>query len=221
MPSTTRATLRQYGVAIRAMIVFTAALGILYPLVITGIGQLAFRTQANGSLISTDAAGRTGHVVAGSALIGQSFTDAKGKPLTQWFQSRPSAATSDANPNGYDANASLGSNQGPNNPDLVKVIEARKKVIERTYGVAAADVPPDAVTASASGLDPDISTAYAQLQVAAVARARGLGEASVQRFVDRNTHGRDLGYLGQPYVNVVQLNLDLSKMDPDGDNAEK
>jgi len=210
MPSTTRATVRQYWVAIRAMIVLTAALGVAYPLVITGIGQLAFPSQANGSKIATDAG------TAGSSLIGQSFTDAKGKPLTQWFQSRPSAATSDSAPNGYDANASLGSNWGPNNPDLVAAIADRKKVIERTYGLTAAQIPADALTASASGLDPDISVAYARLQLATVARTRGLSQASVERLVDRNTHGRDLGYLGQPYVNVVTLNRDLSKMDPDG-----
>jgi len=211
MSSTTRATVRQYWVAIRAMIVLTAALGVAYPLVITGVGQLGFHSQANGSPIT--ASGQT----VGSSLIGQSFTDSKGEPLTQWFQSRPSAATSDSAPNGYDANASLGSNWGPNNPDLVKAIAARKKVIEKTYGVTAAQIPADAVTASASGLDPDISVAYAKLQLATVAATRGLDEASVQKLVDRNTHGRDLGYLGQSYVNVVQLNLDLSKMDPAGD----
>jgi K+-transporting ATPase ATPase C chain len=210
MPSTTRAAMRQYGVAIRAMIVLTVGLGIAYPLVITAVGQLGFHSQANGSKIETDAG------TVGSALIGQSFTDAHGKPLTQWFQSRPSAATSDSAPNGYDANASLGSNWGPNNPDLVAAIEHRKKVIEQTYGVTAAEIPADALTASGSGLDPDISVAYAELQVAKVAATRGLDEASVRTLVDRNTHGRDLGYLGQPYVNVVRLNLELSKMDPAG-----
>ncbi|AYG03383.1 potassium-transporting ATPase subunit KdpC [Gryllotalpicola protaetiae] len=209
MPATTRAGVRQYWVAIRAMVVLTAALGIAYPLVITGIGQLGFHSQANGSQFQTDAG-------SGSTLIGQSFTDTKGKPLTQWFQTRPSAATSDAAPNGYDANASLGSNWGPNNPDLVKAIDERKKVIEQTYGVAASQIPVDALTASGSGLDPDISTDYARLQVAKVAATRGISAASVQKLVERNTHSRDLGYLGQSYVNVVQLNLDLSKMDPDG-----
>ena len=214
MPSTTRATARQYWVAIRAMIVLTAAVGVVYPLVVTGIGQLAFHSQANGSVI-TDA----GKPVA-SSIIGQSFTDKKGNPLTQWFQTRPSAATNNA-PQGYDANGSSASNLGPNNPDLVKAIEARKKVIEQSYGVDAAQIPADAVTASGSGLDPDISVAYARLQVAKVAETRGLSRASVQKLVAQNTHGRDLGYLGQPYVNVVQLNLELSKMDPDGNNASK
>ncbi|GAA4155135.1 K(+)-transporting ATPase subunit C [Gryllotalpicola daejeonensis] len=218
MPSTTRATVRQYWVAIRAMVVLTVALGVAYPLVITGVGQLAFPAQSNGSKITGDAPGSGNPVVLGSALIGQSFTDGEGKPLTQWFQSRPSAATSDSAPNGYDANASLGSNWGPNNPDLVNAINDRRNIIERTYGVSADQIPVDALTASASGLDPDISIAYARLQIEKVASTRGLSEASVRKLVDRNTHGRDLGYLGQPYVNVVQLNLDLSKMDPDGDN---
>ena len=212
MPSTTRQTVRQYGVAIRAMLLFTAVLGILYPLVVTGIGQLALPHQANGSLI-TDAGKPTA-----SALIGQSFTDEQGRPLTQWFQTRPSAATSAAAPNGYDANASGASNLGPNNPALVREIDARKKVIEETYGVTAAQIPADAVTASASGLDPDVSVAYAQLQVAKVAAVRGLGRASVERLVAQNTHGRDLGFLGQPYVNVVTLNAALAKMDPSGND---
>ncbi|MFC4244033.1 potassium-transporting ATPase subunit KdpC [Gryllotalpicola reticulitermitis] len=214
MPTTTRATVRQYWVAIRAMIVLTAGLGIVYPLVITGIGQLAFHSQANGSKV-TDAG-----TTVGSSLIGQSFTDKKGDPLTQWFQTRPSAATTNS-PNGYDANASSGSNYGPNNPTLVNEIKARQKTIETTYGVTASQIPADAVTASGSGLDPDISIAYAKLQEAKVAETRGISEASVAKLVKANTHGRDLGYLGQPYVNAVQLNLDLAKMDPAGNNSGK
>lgn len=216
MPSISRATLRQYWVAIRAMLVFTAALGIAYPLVITGIGQLAFNSQANGSKISADAAAGlpAGSGTTGSSLIGQSFTDKNGMPLTQWFQSRPSAAGT-----GYDANDSSPSNLGPNNPKLVTEIEQRKSVIEKTYGVTAAQIPADAVTASGSGLDPAISIAYADLQIAKVAETRGLGQVSVRALVERNTHGRSLGYLGQPYVNVVQLNLDLAKMDPSGNQG--
>jgi K+-transporting ATPase ATPase C chain len=214
MPSTTRSTVRQYWVAIRAMIVLTAGLGILYPLVITGVGQLTMNHNANGSKI-TDAG-----TTVGSSLIGQSFTDKKGDPLTQWFQTRPSAATAGA-PNGYDANASSGSNYGPNNPALVSAIKARQKVIEQTYGVSAAQIPADAVTASGSGLDPDISVAYAELQLAKVAETRGISEASVRTLVTQNTHGRDLGYLGEPYVNAVQLNLDLAKMDPAGNDSDK
>ncbi|MCL2516063.1 MAG: potassium-transporting ATPase subunit KdpC [Microbacteriaceae bacterium] len=204
MATSPRATVRQYWVAIRAMIVLTVALGILYPLVITGIGQLAFRGQANGSTI-TGASGRD----VGSSLIAQSFSGKDGAPLTQWFQPRPSAVD-------FDANGSGGSNLGPNNPDLVKAIDARKKVIEQTYGVTAAQIPADAVTASFSGLDPDVSIAYADLQVAKVAQTRGLPVAQVQKLVAENTHGRDLGYLGDAYVNVVTLNAALAKMDPSG-----
>jgi potassium-transporting ATPase KdpC subunit len=214
MPATPRTAVRQYWVAIRAMILLTAGLGIVYPLAVTGVGQLAFHGQADGSKISGDAG------TVGSALVGQSFTDKKGHPLTQWFQTRPSAATNNA-PNGYDANGSSGSNYGPNNPDLVTAIEARTATIEKTYGVSAAQIPADAVTASGSGLDPDISVAYAELQIAKVAATRDISAASVRTLVDRNTHGRDLGYLGEPYVNAVQLNLDLSKMDPAGNNSSK
>ncbi|HEY0259903.1 MAG TPA: potassium-transporting ATPase subunit KdpC [Lacisediminihabitans sp.] len=211
MPNGTRATARQYWVAIRAILVLTAGLGIVYPLVMTGIGQLFLHDKANGSAVSLD-----GKVV-GSSLIGQSFTDKKGNPLPQWFQSRPSAATNNA-ANGYDANGSSGSNYGPNNPDLIKAIGDRHKVIEDTYGVTVEQIPADAVTASGSGLDPDISPAYAQLQVKTVATTRGISEASVQKLVDQNTHGRQLGYLGDPVVNVVQLNLDLARLDPDGNH---
>lgn len=207
MPTDIRATVRQYWVAIRAMIVFTIVLGIAYPLLITGIGQLTLNPQANGSLESVN-----GKTVA-STLIGQSYTDKKGNPLTQWFQSRPSAAG-----DGYDANASSGSNWGPNNPDLIKAIKARKATIEKTYGVTASQIPADAVTASGSGLDPDISPAYAALQIDKVAQTRGISVATVTRLVAENTHGRGLGYLGDPVVNVVQLNIDLAKIDPAGNS---
>src|SRR5476649_1634069 len=160
--SSLRGTTRQYWVAIRTMIIFTVALGIVYPLVITGIGLLA-PSQANGSQLTV-----SGKVV-GSALIGQSFTDKKGNALPQWFQSRPSAAGA-----GYDGSASSASNYGPENKDLIKAIKQRQAAIDKSDGVTAAQIPPDAVTASASGLDPDISEAYALIQVNRVAQARGL-----------------------------------------------
>ena len=205
MNASLRGTGRQFWVAVRALLILTVVLGVVYPLVITGIGQLALPAQANGSTITSQ-----GKVV-GSSLIGQSFTDKKGNPLPQWFQSRPSAAGT-----GYDAGASSGSNWGPDNPDLLKAIKDRKSVIEKVDGVVASQIPADAVTASGSGLDPHISPAYALLQVDAVAKARGISADSVKKLVESHTQARDLGYLGEPTVNVLQLNLALAAMDPSG-----
>ena len=200
-----RGAWRQYWVAIRAMIVLTVALGVAYTVVVTGIGQLAFPAQANGSMITQD--GKT----VGSALIGQAFTDTKGNPLPQWFQSRPSAATSNG-PAGYDAAASSGSNLATGNPAQVKGVRDRTAAIEKLDGVPASAIPSDAVTASGSGLDPHISPAYALLQVTRVAEARGLPEATVEKLVESRIQARDLGYLGDPTVNVLQLNLALAQL---------
>lgn len=197
-----RTTLRQTGVAVRAMLVATLVLGIGYTAVVTGIGQLLLPAQANGSLVR-DAAGD----VVGSALIGQSFTDADGAPLPQYFQSRPSAAGG-----GYDGGASSGSNLGPENPDLVAAIEERRAQIAAFEGVDEAQIPADAVTASASGLDPHISPAYAALQVPRVATERGIAEAEVRALVAAHTTDRDLGFLGEPRVNVLELNLALDAL---------
>ncbi|SMH49353.1 K+-transporting ATPase ATPase C chain [Rathayibacter oskolensis] len=199
--TSTRTGLRQYGVALRAMLVLTVALGVVYPLAITGIGQVAFADQANGSMLTEN-----GEVV-GSSLIGQSFTDADGAPLPEWFQSRPSAAG-----DGYDASASSGGNLGPENADLVAAIEERRAAIASFEGVDPADVPADALTASASGLDPDISPAYALLQVDRVAEARGLAADDVRALVESQVQGRELGYLGDPTVNVLELNLALARL---------
>jgi K+-transporting ATPase ATPase C chain len=196
--STARASLRTSAVAVRAMIVLTLVLGVGYTLLISLIG-LALPAQANGSLLR-DAEGE----VVGSSLIGQSFTDADGEALPQYFQSRPSAAG-----DGYDAAASSGSNLGPNNADLVAAIEERRTAIADREGVDVSDVPADAVTASASGLDPHISPAYAELQVDRVAAERGLSDAEVRDLVAAHTAGRDLGFLGEPRVNVVELNAAL------------
>jgi K+-transporting ATPase ATPase C chain len=182
------------------MIIFTVALGIIYPLVITGIGLLA-PSQANGSKLTVD--GKT----VGSALIGQSFTDKKGNALAEWFQSRPSAAG-----NGYDAGASSGSNQGTESPTLIKEIKERKAAIAKSDGVDPASIPPDALTASASGLDPDISPAYAREQINRVANARHLTVAEVTTLVNSFVTGRELGYIGDPTVNVLELNIALSKL---------
>ena len=145
--------------------------------------------------------------VMGSALIGQSFTDADGNPLPEWFQSRPSAAG-----DGYDGGASSGSNYGPENEDLITAIEERRSQVAEINGVSEADVPADAVTASGSGLDPHISPEYALLQVARVADARDLEESDVRELVESKIQARDLGYLGEPTVNVLQLNLALAEL---------
>ena len=196
----TRTLFRQYGVALRAMLVFTAVLGVAYTAAVTGIGQLVPGGEADGSAVRVD--GRT----VGSSLIGQSFTDADGAALPEWFQSRPSAAG-----DGYDASASSGSNLGPENPDLVAAVEERRAAIAESDGVAPEDVPVDALTASASGLDPHISPEYARIQVGRVAAARDLPVADVEALVEEHTQGRDLGYLGEPTVNVLELNAALAE----------
>ncbi len=199
--SARRGNLRQVWTAVRALLVFTVVLGIAYPVVMTVIGQVAFPAQAGGSLVRVD-----GKVV-GSSLIGQSFTTSKGVALAQWFQSRPSAAGS-----GYDAGASSGSNYGPESPVLIKAIKARQAAIAKADGVSIASIPADAVTASGSGLDPDISPAYALLQVDRVAAARGLRVTTVRQLVESTIQGRELGYIGDPTVNVLSLNLALARL---------
>ena len=196
-----RGTLRQYGVALRAMLVLTLILGVLYPLTITLIGQLTLPVQANGSIV-TDKDSKVG-----SSLIGQSFTDADGAALPEWFQSRPSAAGA-----GYDSGASSGSNWGPENPDLIAAIGDRQTVIADLDGATLAEIPADAVTASSSGLDPHISPEYARLQIDRVADARGLDRAAVAELVESMIQGRDLGYLGEPTVNVLALNMALEEL---------
>jgi K+-transporting ATPase ATPase C chain len=192
--------LRQTWTAVRALLIMSCVLGIGYPLAVTAVGQLALPAQANGSLITVD-----GDVV-GSSLIGQSFTDAEGVALPEWFQSRPSAAG-----DGYDGGASSGSNYGPENDDLIAAIGDRQAAIEDLDGTSG--IPADAVTASASGLDPHISPEYALLQVARVAEARGIPEAEVRELVESRIQGRDLGYLGEPTVNVLELNIALMELD--------
>jgi K+-transporting ATPase ATPase C chain len=196
-----RTASRQYWVSIRAMLIFTVVLGVGYTAVITGIGQVALPAQADGSLATAD-----GEIV-GSSLIGQSFTDADGVPLPEWFQSRPSAAG-----DGYDGAASSGSNYGPENEDLIAAIDDRQNTIGELEGVSAESIPADAVTASGSGLDPHISPEYAQLQVERVAEASGVPETEVQELVDSAVRGRTLGYLGEPTVNVLELNIALAEL---------
>lgn len=200
--SSSRSTFRQLGTAVRALLVLTLVLGVGYPLALTGLGQVALNDRADGQPLTLD--GET----VGSAIIGQSFTDADGVPLPAWFQSRPSAAG-----DGYDGGASSGSNLGPENPDLLAAIEERRAAVAGLEGVDPAAVPADALTASGSGLDPHISPEYARLQVPRVAAERGLDEADVEALVEENTQGPDLGYLGEPAVDVVQLNMALAALD--------
>ena len=184
--------LRQSLAGLRVLLALTVVLGLAYPLVMTGFGQLVFHDQANGSIVQMD--GKD----VGSSLIGQEFKGA------EWFHSRPSAGS-------YDALASGGTNLGPNSPDLLKSVNAARAHIAQENGVAPGDVPPDAVTSSGSGLDPDITPAYADIQAARVARVRGMSVADVQRLVDEHTQGRTLGFLGEPRVDVVELNLALAQ----------
>lgn len=187
-------------VGLRAMLVFTLVLGLGYPLAISGIAQLALPSQANGSLVQES--GRT----VGSSLLGQSFTDESGVAIPEWFQSRPSAAG-----NGYDGGASSGSNLGPESDELVSAVEDRRAAIEDLEG--AVSIPPEALTASGSGLDPHISPEYALLQVDRVAQARGLNAEDVEDLTRSHIQERDLGYLGERTVNVLELNLALEAMD--------
>lgn len=196
--------IRQYVAALRMLLVFTVITGIAYPLAVTGIAQAAFPHRANGALVTFD--GRT----AGSSRIGQNFNlpGTPVRPDPKWFQPRPSAAGD----GGYDAAASAASNLGPNNPELVKAVKERRAAVASFDGVRPADVPVDALTAGGSGLDPDISPAYAYEQVNRVARARSLSPASVRALVARHVDGRDLGFLGQETVDVVGLNRDLATL---------
>lgn len=182
-------TLRQILPALRVWALMTVLLGLLYPLALIGVGRL-MPGRADGSLIEVD-----GQVV-GSSLVGQPF-DQPG-----YFWPRPSAG-------GYDMLATGGSNLGPNNPDLVAQIAQRQQDLATANSVPSEALPADAVTASASGLDPHISPAYAAVQVARVAAARGLAPEQVQALVDDQTDGRVLGFLGEPTVNVLELNLAL------------
>ena len=179
--------------AISLFVVLTLVTGVVYPAVVTAIGGIAFADQAKGSLLRRD--GR----IVGSSLIGQSFSDPK------HFWSRPSATTPMAN----NAANSGGSNQGPLNPALVDAVKGRVEALRKADPGNTAPIPVDLVTASASGLDPHISVAAAEYQVARVARARDLAPDAVRAAVARHTEGRQLGFLGEPRVNVLALNLDL------------
>lgn len=181
--------------SIRMALITMLVLGILYPLAMTGLAQVFMPAKANGSLL-TSASG----AIIGSALIGQGFTDAK------YFHGRPSAAGAD----GYDATASSASNLAPTSQALVDTVKSRvASVTVENPGLAPGTVPVDMVTASGSGLDPDITLANAYAQVARVAKARSLTDAAVRAIVDSNVTGRQFGVLGEPRVNVLLVNLAL------------
>ena len=185
--------MKQFRIAVLSTLVLTALTGLLYPFAITGLAQLLFPKQANGSLIYKD--GKT----VGSSLIGQPFDDPK------YFWSRPSAT----GPVPYNGAASSGSNLGPTNPALFKAVQDRVNALRKADPDNTQPIPVDLVTASASGLDPHISPAAAAYQAGRVAKVRGISLATVQELIQKHTQGRFLGLLGEPGVNVLELNLDL------------
>jgi K+-transporting ATPase ATPase C chain len=184
----------QFMPALRMLVIMSALTGVIYPLLVTGVAKVAFSREAGGSLIVTD--GKT----LGSDLIGQPFDDPK------YFWSRPSATS----PQPYNAMASSGSNQGPRNPALADAVKDRIKALRDADPGNTAAVPVDLVTASGSGLDPQISVAAAEYQLPRVAKARGLAEEQVRALLNANTEGRTLGLLGEPRVNVLKLNIALA-----------
>ena len=182
--------------AVVMIALFTGVLGVAYPFAVTGVAQTVFSEQADGSLVR-DKAGK----VVGSALVGQTFAE----PV--YLHPRPSAAG-----DGYDASSSSGANLGPLNPDLIARVKTDADALRAETGAAV--IPADAVTTSASGLDPHISPAYAELQIARIASARGVGEAQVRKVIEQHVEGRTFGVLGQPRVNVLLTNMALDARFP-------
>jgi potassium-transporting ATPase KdpC subunit len=179
--------------SIRALVVFTVITGVAYPLIVTGIAQVAFKSQANGSLIEKDGK------ILGSALIGQPFSDPK------HFWSRGSGTS----PMPYNGASSSGTNLGPTNPALKEAVEGRVKALRDAGADPSKPVPTDLATASGSGLDPHISPAAAEYQIQRISKARKIPEERLRELVRKHTEGRQLGVLGEPRVNVLQLNLAL------------
>jgi K+-transporting ATPase ATPase C chain len=191
--------MRSLWIATRLTVVMTLLTGVIYPLAVWAMAQLLFPLQANGSLVYVN-----GKLV-GSSLIGQNFSSARN------FHGRPSAAGA----KGYDGLSSGGSNLGPTSKTLIDAVQTRLKAVVETEGVRPAQVPIDLVTASGSGLDPEISPAAADIQVARVAKTRGLAEDAVRRLVRVNTSRRWAEIFGEPGVNVLRLNLALDALSPD------
>ncbi len=187
-----KTSLRYVGASLRMLAVMTVIVGVAYPLTVWAIGQLAFNDSANGSMLEMDGS------PVGSSLIGQDFVGA------EWFQGRPSAGD-------YDALASGASNLAATSGQLLSQVEQRRANASGDNSVEPSEVPPDALTASGSGLDPHISPEYAHQQVARVADARDMDPADVTALVDEYTQGRVLGFLGEPRVNVLELNLALEQ----------
>jgi K+-transporting ATPase ATPase C chain len=195
--------LAQLRIAFVMTVVLVVITGLIYPLAVTGAAQVLFKDRADGSFIERDG------VIVGSKYIGQAFTE------DRYFRGRISAAgATEANPNGYDPMASGASNLGPTNQVLIDRVQATIEEIATREGVEPSRIPADAVYASGSGLDPDISPAYAEIQVARVAKARGMSEDEVRQLVKQNTAGRQFGFLGEPRVNVLALNLALDGKAP-------
>ncbi|WP_407566079.1 potassium-transporting ATPase subunit KdpC [Streptomyces sp. 184] len=200
MNSSAHTTARLLFSALRALLVLTVVTGVIYPLVITGIAQGAFSDEANGSKVAFE--GRD----AGSKLIGQSWNiEGTDEPDPRWFQPRPSHS-------GYDPLATGPSNLGASDATLVRTVKEAREQVAAFNDVPVADVPKDAVTGSGSAIDPHISPAYAEIQVDRVARENGLSERQVENLVNAHKEGRDLGFLGNDRVNVLELNLALDRL---------
>ena len=216
---------RQHIAGLRLLLVFTVLTGVIYPVFMWGIAQVAFNHQANGSMVSYH--GR----VVGSSQLCQEYVNAKGDPLAQYFQPRPSYAIvgwslvqakngtyeiTGTGPNNYGCNPlySSASNLGPNNPALIQFIKQRQQQIAKFDHVKISQIPADAVTTSGSGLDPDISPQNADIQVDRVAAARHVSPAAIMALVRQYTQGRTLGFLGEPRVDVLNLNIALDEKYP-------
>jgi K+-transporting ATPase ATPase C chain len=190
--------LQQLAPALRMTVLLTVLTGLVYPGVVTGLCQVLFRNQANGGLIV-----QNGQIV-GAALLAQNFT------RSEYFHPRPSAAGSD----GYDATASSGSNLGPTSQKLYDRVKTSAEQFRKENPDYSGPIPADALTASGSGLDPQISVANATAQAARVAKARGASASKIESLIASATEGRDLGFLGEPRVNVLKLNLELDRQVP-------